>query len=119
MKNISLVIASSIFFVLSILLFSNINQQKIYSQNITTTTIEEQKMQVAEDFKDCFLDIKANYDLYGSNVNTFIMRLCYETYKGEGVFNHQLSEEQQVNINQKIFELRKSSDLDKILKAFQ
>ena len=47
------------------------------------------------------------------------MMLCYETYKGEGVFNHQLSKEQISITNQKIGELKKSSDLDKILSAFQ
>jgi hypothetical protein len=47
------------------------------------------------------------------------MMLCYETYKGEGVFNHQLSKEQISIMNQKIGELKKSSDLDKILSAFQ
>ena len=74
---------------------------------------------IAEDFKDCFLQIKDSSDIDGSDINNLIMMLCYETYKGEGVFNHQLSKEQISNMNQKIGELRKSSDLEKILSAFQ
>ena len=74
---------------------------------------------IAEDFKDCFLQLKDSSDIDGSDINNLIMMLCYETYKGEGVFNHQLSKEQTSIINQKIDELRKSSDLDKILSAFQ
>ena len=74
---------------------------------------------IAEDFKDCFLQIKDSNDIDGSDINNLLMMLCYETYKGEGVFNHQLSKEQISNMNQKIGELRKSSDLEKILSAFQ
>ena len=48
------------------------------------------------------------------------MTLCYETYKGElGTFNHQLSENKKIDIDRKIFQLQNSSDLKKILKAFQ
>ena len=83
-----------------------------YAQNTTTTTI-------AEDFKDCFLDLKSNSDIYGLGINNLIKMLCYETYKGEGVFNHQLSKEQVDNMNNEIINLTKSSDLDKILKAFR
>ena len=74
---------------------------------------------IAEDFKDCFLEIKDSSDIEGSDIDKLIMMLCYETYKGEGVYNHQLSKEQTSIINQKIGELRKSSDLEKILSAFQ
>ena len=74
---------------------------------------------IAEDFKDCFLQIKDSSDIDGSDINNLVMMLCYETYKGEGVFNHQLSKEQTSIINQKIGELRQSSDLEKILSAFQ
>ena len=74
---------------------------------------------IAEDFKDCFLQLKDSSDIDGSDINNLIMMLCYETNKGEGVFNHQLSKEQTSIINQKIGELRKSSDLEKILSAFQ
>ena len=76
-------------------------------------------VQIAEDFKDCFLQIKDSSDIDGSDINNLVMMLCYETYKGEGVFNHQLSKEQTSIINQKIGELRQSSDLEKILSAFQ
>ena len=74
---------------------------------------------IAEDFKDCFLQLKDSSDIDGSDINNLIMTLCYETYKGEGVFNHQLSKEQISIMNQKIGELRKPSDLEKILSTFQ
>ena len=41
-----------------------------------------------------FLQLKDSSDIDGSDINNLIMMLCYETYKGEGVFNHQLSKEQ-------------------------
>ena len=89
-----------------------------YSQINNTNNNLNNNSTIAEDFKDCFLQIKDSSDIDGSYINTLIMMLCYETYKGEGVFNHQLSKEQTSIINQKIGELEKSSDLDKILSAF-
>ena len=88
--------------------YSQINTNN-FNNNIT----------IPADFKDCFLQIKDSSDIDGSDINNLIMMLCYETYKGEGVFNHQLSKEQISIMNQKIGELRKSSDLEKILSAFQ
>lgn len=87
-----------------------------YSQNNTNNFNNNT---IAENFKDCFLQIKDSSDIDGSDINNLIMMLCYETYKGEGVFNHQLSKEQISIMNQKIGELRKSSDLEQILSAFQ
>jgi hypothetical protein len=102
---------------IGIIFLSTLN---IYSQQNITNTNTNINNTIAEDFKDCFLDLKTKGALSSSMAdNKYIMMLCYETYKGEGVFNHQLSEDQIVNMNQKIFELRKSSDLDKILKAFE
>ena len=89
--------------------YSQINNTNNFNNNST----------IAEDFNDCFLQIKDSSDIDGSDINNLIMMLCYETYKGEGVFNHQLSKEQISSMNQKIGELRKSSDLEKILSAFQ
>ena len=89
--------------------YSQINNTNNFNNNST----------IAEDFKDCFLQLKDRSDIDGSDINNLIMMLCYETYKGEGVFNHQLSKEQISIMNQKIGELRKSSDLEKILSAFQ
>ena len=89
--------------------YSQINNKTNFNNNST----------IAEDFKDCFLQLKDSSDIDGSDINNLIMMLCYETNKGEGVFNHQLSKEQTSIINQKIGELRKSSDLEKILSAFQ
>ena len=89
--------------------YSQINNTNNFNNNST----------IAEDFKDCFLQIKDSSDSDGSDINNLIMMLCYETYKGEGEFNHELSKEETSIINQKIGELRKSSDLDKILSAFQ
>ena len=89
--------------------YSQINNNNNFNNNST----------IAEDFKDCFLQLKDSSDIDGSDINNLIMMLCYETYKGEGVFNHQLSKEQISVMNQKIGELRQSSDLEKILSAFQ
>jgi hypothetical protein len=106
MKSLFLVSSSVI---LSIVLFQNVFAQS----NNTTATI-------AEDFKDCFLELKASSSsfAFGSGLHNLIMMLCYETYKGEGKFNQQLSEEEILNINKKIEELTKASDLKKILNAF-
>lgn len=108
MKNLFLV--SSV--ILSIVLFQN-----VFAQNNTNTTTTAT---IAEDFKNCFLDLKASSSsfAFGSGLHNLIMMLCYETYKGEGKFNQQLSEQQIANINQKISELTKNSDLEKILNAF-
>ena len=119
MKNKSLVITTTIlFFGLVVSLFSpNVNQ--IYSQpNMTTTTTT-----IAEGFKDCFLDFKSktrdSIFTLTQNVKYLIGLACYETYKAEGVFPHQLSEEgKALNVTRAITELTKTSDLDMILKAF-
>ena len=103
----------SLFFIIG---YNTADAQQPQQQNITSTTINST---LGEDFKDCFLDIKTNSGLSGINVNKWIMTLCYETYKGEGTFNHQLSREQKIDIDRKIFQLQNSSDLKKILKAFQ
>ena len=69
--------------------------QQQQQENITITN----NSTLAEYIKDCFLDIKTKSGLDGINVNKWIMILCYETYKGEGAFNHQLSEEQKSEMN--------------------
>ena len=90
-----------------------------YAYSQINNTNNSNNSPIAEDFKDCFLQLKDSSDIDGSDINNLIMMLCYETYKGEGVFNHQLSKEQISIMNQKIGELRKYSDLERILSAFQ
>ena len=106
-ENLFLGISSII---LSMFLFQNVlGQSNNFTNTNTTIAIN------AEDFKDCFLDLKASSSsfAFGSGLNYLIMMLCYETYKGEGKFNQQLSKDQIANINQEIKELKKSSDLEK------
>jgi hypothetical protein len=43
---------------------------------------------------------------------------CYETYKSEGKFPHQMSKDESLNMTITLNELTKASDLDDILRAF-
>ena len=107
------VIVTSIFFgLLTFSLFST-NVNPIYSQNITNTTTTNK---LAEDLKDCFLQFDRQ-DEFGHDSIKLLGLACYETYKGEGKFPHQMSKEESSNLTKTITELTKASDLERILKV--
>ena len=54
----------------------------------------------------------------GQDLVYLIGLACYETHKSEGKFPHQMTQDELLNITNTLNEISKSSDLDKILRAF-
>src|SRR5688500_5400048 len=98
----------------------------VYGQNMTSTVNTNNtnndtnnEEQIAEDFKDCFLKFKSKQIYgFGQDLTNLIGIACYETYKSEGKFPHQMSKDESLNMTRTLNELTKASDLDDILRAF-